>query len=87
MIPILLCIVLIVTILMDITPGDPARIVAGSTATEEEYQKVREDLKLDDPLLLRYARFIGGAVKGDFGTSFITKTSVFDLSLIHILKS
>ncbi len=78
MIPILLCIVLIVTILMDITPGDPARIVAGSTATEEEYQKVREDLKLDDPLLVRYARFIGGAVTGDFGTSYITKTSVFD---------
>jgi len=77
MIPILLAIVLIVMFLMDITPGDPARIVAGSTATEEEYLKVRADLHLDDPLLLRYVRFIAGAVQGDFGQSFITKTDVF----------
>ncbi|MBQ8831086.1 MAG: ABC transporter permease [Oscillospiraceae bacterium] len=78
MIPILLCIILIVMILLEITPGDPARIVAGTTATEEEYLKVREDLKLDDPFLKKYFDFIVGAVQLDFGTSFITKTDVFD---------
>ncbi len=77
MIPILLGIILIVSILIDFTPGDPARIVAGSTATAEEYAKVREDLKLDDPFLKRYADFIIGAVQLDFGTSFITKTKVW----------
>ena len=84
MIPILLCIILIVTVLMEITPGDPARIVAGTTATEEEYAKVRADLRLDDPLLLRYARFVIGAVQGDFGTSFITKTDVFRDIMIRV---
>jgi peptide/nickel transport system permease protein len=78
MIPILLAIILIVMILMEITPGDPARIVAGTTATEEEYLKVRSDLQLDDPLLVRYGRFIFGAVQGDFGKSYITKTEVFN---------
>lgn len=83
MIPILLAIILIVMILMEITPGDPARIVAGSTATEEEYLKVRSDLQLDDPLLLRYVRFIAGAVQGDFGKSYITKTEVYNDIMIR----
>lgn len=77
MIPILLGISLIVLILIDITPGDPARAVAGATATEEEYQAVREALHLDDPLLKRYFDFIGGVLQGDFGTSYITKTDVW----------
>ena len=84
MIPILLCIILIVTILMEVTPGDPARIVAGTNATEEEYAKVRADLKLDDPLMLRYVRFVVGAVQGNFGTSFITKTPVFHDIMIRV---
>lgn len=84
MIPILLCIILIVTVLMEITPGDPARIVAGTNATEEEYAKVRADLKLDDPLMLRYVRFVAGSVHGDFGTSFITRTSVFHDIMIRV---
>jgi peptide/nickel transport system permease protein len=77
MIPILLGISLIVQLLIDITPGDPARIVAGATATEEQYQKVRQDLRLDDPFVIRYVRFVVNAVRGNFGTSFITKTDVW----------
>lgn len=78
MIPILLGICLIVQILIDITPGDPARIVAGATATPEEYQKVREDLQLDDPFWVRFGRFIGNAVQGDLGQSYSTKRDVWD---------
>ena len=77
MIPILLGISLIVLILIDITPGDPARAVVGTTATEEEYQAAREALHLDDPLLKRYVDFITGILRGDFGTSYITKTDVW----------
>jgi peptide/nickel transport system permease protein len=77
MIPILLGISLIVQLLIDITPGAPARIVAGATATEEQYQKVRQDLRLDDPFVIRYVRFVVNAVRGNFGTSFITKTDVW----------
>ena len=77
MIPILLGICLIVLILIDVTPGDPARIVAGATATPEQYAKVREDLQLDRSFIERYVSFIGGVLKGSFGTSFITKTDVW----------
>ena len=76
MIPILLGICLIVLILIDVTPGDPARIVAGPTATPEQYAKVREDLQLDRTFIERYVSFLGGVLKGSFGTSFITKTDV-----------
>jgi peptide/nickel transport system permease protein len=77
MIPILLGISFIVLILIDISPGDVARIIVGSDAEEWEYEKVRDELKLDDPLPLRYVRFIAGAVQGDFGKSFITKKDVW----------
>ncbi|MBR4742986.1 MAG: ABC transporter permease [Oscillospiraceae bacterium] len=77
MIPILLGICLIVLILIDVTPGDPARIVAGATATPEQYAKVREDLQLDRTFIERYFSFLGGVLKGSFGTSFITKTDVW----------
>ena len=77
MIPILLGISLIVLILIDITPGDPARQVAGATATEEEYLAVREALHLDDPFLKRFFDFIIGVLRGDFGKSYITKTDVW----------
>ena len=77
MIPILLGISLIVLVLIDITPGDPARAVAGATATEEEYQAVREALHLDDPFFKRFFDFITGVLHGNFGTSYITKTDVW----------
>jgi peptide/nickel transport system permease protein len=77
MIPILLGISLIVLVLIDITPGDPARIIAGSTATEEEYEQIREDLGLNDPLIVRYTRFIANSLRGNLGKSFITKRAVW----------
>lgn len=77
LIPILLGISFIVLILIDISPGDVARIIAGPTAEEWEYQQVREELRIDDPLPVRYVRFIGGAIHGDFGKSFITQKDVW----------
>lgn len=76
MIPILLGISFIVLIFIDIAPGDVARIIVGSDAEEWQYQQVRQELGLNDPLPVRYVRFIAGAVKGDFGKSFITKKDV-----------
>lgn len=77
MIPILLGISFIVLILIDITPGDPARIIAGFDATEEQYLQIRADLHVDDPLLSRYVRFIGNALQGNFGKSFISQKDVW----------
>ncbi|MDR2665498.1 MAG: ABC transporter permease, partial [Oscillospiraceae bacterium] len=71
MIPILMGISLIVLIFIDIAPGDPARIMLGNEATEEQIQALREDLGLNDPFAVRYFRFLANAVRGDFGKSYM----------------
>ena len=80
MIPILLGISLITLLLLDLTPGEPERLVlgAGSIATPEQVAAVREQLGLNDPFFVRYVRFLGNALKGDFGNSFATSRSVAD---------
>jgi len=77
MIPILLGISFIVLILIDITPGDPARIILGTQATEEEVQEVRDELGLNDSLAVRYFRFVGGIMRGDFGKSYTNRRDVW----------
>ena len=78
MIPIMLGISFIVLVLIDITPGDPAAIIAGPDATQEEYEQIREDLGLNRPLLTRYVSFLGGVLRGDLGKSFMNKRSIWD---------
>ena len=49
--------------------GDPVSLMLRPEATEEQRQAVRERLGLNDPILVQFGRFIGGAVRGDFGES------------------
>ena len=53
MIPVILGVITIVFIINSFTPGDPARQLAGTSATEEEVEAVREELGLNDPFLVR----------------------------------
>ena len=76
MIPIILGITLIVAAFIEIAPGDPARIKLGSEATEEELQQFRDSRGIDDPFFVKYVRFIGNAVRGDFGKSFYNERDV-----------
>ena len=77
MIPVLLCVLLIIFVLLEITPGDPAlSILPSDQWTEENIAQVHEDLGLDDPLIVRYFRYLGGVLQGDLGTSYLNKTSV-----------
>jgi len=76
LIPVLLGISLVVLILIDITPGDPARMMLGAQATQQQVDDLREQLGLNDSLPVRYVRFIGDVVHGDLGTSLMTKRPV-----------
>ncbi len=49
--------------------GDPVSLMLRPEATEEQRQALRERLGLDDPVLVQFGRFMGGAVRGDFGES------------------
>ena len=73
LIPILLGVSAIIFILKTVTPGDPARQILGNTATEEQVQELREELGLNDPVVVQYVRYIKNIVtKGDFGDSYRT---------------
>jgi peptide/nickel transport system permease protein len=49
--------------------GDPARLMLRAEATEEQVQSLREELGLDDPIMVQFGRYLGDVVRGDFGES------------------
>ncbi|GAB4569164.1 MAG: ABC transporter permease [Anaerolineae bacterium] len=67
---------LIVFILIRLLPGDPARVIAGLLATEEDVQEIRIWMGLDKPLPTQYAMFFSRLVRGDLGISARTKEPV-----------
>ena len=69
-IPTLLFIVFVVFFILNITPGDPGRIMLGTTATQEQVDMLNESLGVNRPLLVRYVDYIWDALHGDFGTSY-----------------
>ena len=77
LIPVLLAISLLVLVIIDLTPGDPARILLGTQATEEQVQELRDEMGLNDPFFVRWWNYITGIItRGDFGTSMMTKRPV-----------
>lgn len=73
MIPVILGVLLIVFALSAITPGDPVDDIVGFDAPIEVKEAKRQELGLDDPFIVRYARYVVGIfTRGDFGTSYVT---------------
>lgn len=60
---------LIVFLAIRMLPGDPARLMAGPQATQDDVSRMHARLGLDDPLAVQYGRFVSGMLQGDFGTS------------------
>ena len=59
----------VVFIVLDILPGDPAAILLGTSARPDTLAALHHQLGLDRPLILQYLAWIGGALTGDLGTS------------------
>ena len=78
MIPILMGISLIVLIFINLAPGDPARIILGDDASEEEVQTLRDNFGLNDAFHVRYIRFLSNAIRGDFGRSYLNNRIIRD---------
>ncbi len=77
MIPAILATSLIIFVAMNMTGGDPVDSLAPENATEEQLEEIREELGLNDPLLVRYLKYMGGMLRGDLGVSYVTKQDVF----------
>ncbi|MDR3354921.1 MAG: ABC transporter permease [Synergistaceae bacterium] len=76
MIPVILGISLIIFSIMDLTKGDPARLILGEGATLEAIEAKREELGLNDHFIVRYVKYIAGVAVGDFGRSYRTDAPV-----------
>jgi len=78
LIPVLLGVIIIMFAIGELTPGDPARIIAGEIATEEMLAAVREEFNLDDPFFIRLGSYVINVVQLDFGSSWFTRRPVSD---------
>ncbi len=77
-IPVLLGVTFVMFLIALITPGDPAVILLGERATPEELATLREQLGLNDPWYQQYFDYVSKAARGDFGTSYRSRTPVFE---------
>ncbi len=78
-IPVMGFVALFVFLLLRLTPGDPAAILAGDTATPAQLDAIRESLGLNDPIITQFVRWIGQLLQGDFGTSILSGKPVLEL--------
>lgn len=76
-IPMLLAIIFIIYGIMELTPGEPARLILGTNATQEAVDAKTIELGYDKPFLVRYVNYVGKALTGDLGMSWHGKRSVF----------
>ena len=77
-IPMLLLIVLIVFLILNITPGNPGRIMLGPNAEQYLVDELNESLGMNKPVLQRYLDYVLGIFKLDFGFSYRTQEPVFE---------
>ena len=75
-IPVLIGVATLVFSLIHLVPGDPVQTMLGESASPQDVAQLRTRLGLDRPLLLQYGSFVGGAVRGDLGTSLRTNQPV-----------
>ncbi|MDN2567032.1 ABC transporter permease [Aquibium sp. A9E412] len=63
---------LMIFVLARVVPGDPARIALGPSATQAQVEAMRQEMGLDQPVIVQYADYLTGALQGDFGRSLIS---------------
>jgi peptide/nickel transport system permease protein len=68
-----------VFLLLHLSPGDPAAIIAGDNATAEQIAGIRKQLGLDDPLPVQFLRWVSAVVQGDLGISIFSNEPVAKL--------
>jgi peptide/nickel transport system permease protein len=79
--PVMAVVAVFVFLLLRLTPGDPAAIIAGDNATSQQVAEIRHRLGLDRPVARQFAIWLGRVVRGDFGESFFFKQTVAQLIL------
>jgi peptide/nickel transport system permease protein len=78
-IPVIIGISFLIFLWLHLAPGDPVTLMLGDNATPQDVEKLRRELKLDQPIMLQYWDFLSRAVRGDFGKSLKFNESVVKL--------
>jgi peptide/nickel transport system permease protein len=77
--PVMLMVAVFVFLMLRLTPGDPAAIIAGDNADSLQITQIRKSLGLDEPLLKQFAIWLGKLAQGDLGESFFFKKTIAEL--------
>lgn len=78
-IPVMGAVAVMIFLLLRLTPGDPAAIIAGDNVQPQQLAMIREQLGLNEALYIQFFRWIGHLLQGDFGTSIISGTPVLQM--------
>ena len=78
-VPVMLIVAVFVFLMLRLTPGDPAAVIAGDNANAEQIAAIRNHLGLDRPILAQFVIWFGNILHGDFGESFFFKKTVAEL--------
>lgn len=77
--PVILVVAIAVFMIVRLTPGDPAAIIGGNSATNEDLDRIRAQLGLTQPLWTQFATWAGNVLQGDLGFSFFLNKPVVAL--------
>jgi ABC-type dipeptide/oligopeptide/nickel transport system permease component len=75
-IPTLVGVLVVVFALLYVAPGDPVMEMVGERADSATIARLRQELKLDEPLPTQFAHYAGGVLRGDLGRSYITNRPI-----------
>jgi peptide/nickel transport system permease protein len=78
---------MVIFVMLEVVPGDPALTMMGLEAAPEAVEALRRELGLDAPPLERYLAWVGGMLRGDFGLSYTYRTPVSELIADRIAVS
>ncbi len=83
-IPVMLFVAIFIFLLLRLTPGDPAALLAGDFANDAQIAQIRESLGLDEPLWKQFGLWLGDVLRFELGESFYYKKQVSELILQRI---
>lgn len=78
-VPVLLTVALVVFLILRLTPGDPAAVIAGNNATNDDIERIRAQLGLGEPLWRQFWLWLAGVLRGDLGYSYYLNKPVTEL--------